>query len=63
MATSALAKKLRLPDAQRAIILNAPEGYLMLLGEPPEGVEVGQVSIDKVWSAMRSQPLERVGKR
>jgi len=40
MTISALAKKLRLQDAQRALILNAPEGYLDALGEAPEGLEI-----------------------
>lgn len=132
MAISALAKKLRLHDAQRALILNAPEGYLEMLGEVPAAVTIGheptgefdfahlfvkdrselerfidrvlqaieydailwisypkggsgvdtdlnrdklwealsdkgirpvtQVSIDKVWSAMRFRPLEEVGR-
>ena len=42
MAISALAKKLRLQTAQRALILNAPEGYLEMLGEVPEEVEIEQ---------------------
>ena len=133
MAISALAKKLRLQSAQRALILNAPQGYLEMLGEMPEGLEieqepsgkfdfahlfvkdrneleqfidqvlraieydailwisypkgssgvktdlnrdklwkaladkgirpVTQVSIDKVWSAMRFRPHEEVGRR
>ena len=42
MAISALAKKLRLHTAQRAPILNAPEGYLEMLGEVPEGLEIEQ---------------------
>jgi len=133
MAISALAKKLRLQGAQRALILNGPEGYLEILGEVPEQVEiehqpsgefdfahlfvkdrkeldqfidqvlqaikygailwisypkgssgvktdlnrdslweamlkkgirpVTQVSIDKVWSAVRFRPPELVGKR
>lgn len=40
MAVSALAKKLRLQSAQRALILNAPEEYLEMLGEVPEGVKI-----------------------
>jgi len=132
MAISALAKKLRMQHAQRPLVLNAPEGYLEMLGELPEGVviqqepsgkydfaylfvkdrneldqfidqaleaieydavlwisypkgssgvatdlnrnklwealaekgirPVTQVSIDKVWSAMRFRPLEAVGR-
>ena len=42
MAISALAKKLRLQSAQRALILNAPEGYLETLGEVPAGVTIEQ---------------------
>lgn len=42
MTISALAKKLRLQSAQRALILNAPQGYLELLGEVPEGVKIEQ---------------------
>ncbi|UCG24729.1 MAG: hypothetical protein JSW55_01660 [Chloroflexota bacterium] len=133
MATTSLAKKLRLQEAQRALILNAPEGYLEMLGELPDGLRIeheasakfdfgqlfvkdsaeleafidqvlgaveydailwiaypkgssgvetdlnrdklwkamadkgirpaSQVSIDKVWSAMRFRPPEAVGKR
>ncbi len=40
MTLSALARKLRLQDARRALILNAPEGYLDALGALPEGVEI-----------------------
>ena len=40
MNLSALAKKLRLQDARRVLILNAPEGYLDALGALPEGVEI-----------------------
>ena len=36
------AKKLRLQSAQRALILNAPKGYLEMLGEMPEGLEIEQ---------------------
>ena len=35
MAISALAKKLRMQNAQRALIVNAPDGYLGTLGEVP----------------------------
>ena len=42
MAISALAKKLRLQDVRRALILNAPEGYLETLGEVPEELEIEQ---------------------
>jgi hypothetical protein len=132
MAISPLVKKLRLQNVNRALILNAPEGYLELLVDVPEGVKiegdlsgefdfaqlfvkdrneldqfidqvltaieydallwisypkgssgvktdlnrdklwkaladkgirpVTQVSIDKVWSAMRFRPTEAVGK-
>jgi hypothetical protein len=37
---SRLAKKLRLQTAQRALILNAPEGYLGLLGDLPAKLEL-----------------------
>ena len=40
MAISALAKKLRTQKAKRALILNTPEGYLELLGELPEGMDI-----------------------
>jgi hypothetical protein len=40
MAMSALAKKLRFQGAQRALILNGPEGYLEMLGELPEEVQI-----------------------
>jgi DNA-binding phage protein len=40
-----LAKKLRLQNANRALILNAPEGYLDLLGELPEEIKIeGELS-------------------
>ena len=42
MAISALAKKLRLQDVRRALILNAPEGYLETLGDVPEALEIEQ---------------------
>ncbi|HZD56363.1 MAG TPA: hypothetical protein VE136_06560 [Anaerolineales bacterium] len=42
MAISALAKKLRLQNAQRALVLNAPAGYRDLLGELPEEVKIEQ---------------------
>jgi hypothetical protein len=42
LAVSALAKKLRLHTAKRALILNAPEGYLDTLGEVPAGVKIEQ---------------------
>lgn len=42
MAISARAKKLRLQDVQRSLIVNAPEGYLETLGQPPEGLEIVQ---------------------
>ena len=40
MAISALAKKLRLQNPRRALILNAPAGSLGALGELPDGVTV-----------------------
>jgi hypothetical protein len=40
MAISLLAKKLRLQDVQRALIVNAPEGYSKTLGEVPDDVEI-----------------------
>jgi hypothetical protein len=36
MGITPLAKKLRVQTAQRALILNAPDGYLEMLGEVPE---------------------------
>lgn len=42
MVVSKLAKKLRLQDVTRALVLNAPEGYLKMLGEVPEGVRIDQ---------------------
>ena len=40
-----MAKKLRLQNANRALILNAPEGYLDLLGELPEEIKIeGELS-------------------
>lgn len=47
MTISALAKKLRLQDAKRALVLNAPEGYLETLGEAPEGVMIEQDPLGK----------------
>ncbi len=38
-----LIKKLRIQPGQRVLILNPPEGYLELLGDLPEGVELSQV--------------------
>jgi hypothetical protein len=40
MAENALAKKLKLKPAQRAAIVNAPEGYLKELSPLPAGVEI-----------------------
>ena len=40
MAKSPLVKKLRIQPGQRALILNAPPGYVDQLGELPEGVEL-----------------------
>ncbi len=42
MAESALAKKLRLPKAGRALILNPPEGYIQLLGSLGNNLELDQ---------------------
>ena len=42
MTFSSLAKKLRLHTAQRALILNAPDGYLEKLGEVSEEVKIEQ---------------------
>lgn len=47
MPTSPLAKKLRLQNVERALILNAPEGYLETLGEVPAGVTIQQKSTGK----------------
>lgn len=40
MAISALAKKLRLQTAGRALVLNAPDGYREMLGEIPEEITI-----------------------
>ena len=40
MVISGFAKKLLLHRAQHALLLNAPEGYLEVLGEVPEGVTI-----------------------
>jgi hypothetical protein len=40
MGSTGLLKKLRMQPGHRALILNAPAGYLDELGELPEGVEV-----------------------
>ena len=36
-----LVKKLRLQPGQKAVIVNAPPGYVEGLGDLPEGVEIG----------------------
>lgn len=40
MTVTPLAKKLRLDDARRVLVWNAPEGYLSLLGELPDEIEL-----------------------
>jgi hypothetical protein len=40
MAQTPLLKKLRLQPGQRALVLNAPEGYVEFLTDLPEGVEL-----------------------
>lgn len=40
MPLTALAKKLRLQNAQRALILNSPEDFIETLGEAPEGIMI-----------------------
>jgi hypothetical protein len=40
MAQSSLIKKLRIQPRQRVLLLNAPTGYIALLGDLPEGVQV-----------------------
>ncbi len=40
MAETPLTKKLGIKSGYKLLILNAPPGYLLLLGEMPEGVEV-----------------------
>ncbi len=62
---SALARKLRLQAGQRALILNAPAGYLNELGELPEGVSVatepdGDFDFVQVFVGNRAE-LERLG--
>jgi len=42
MATSSLPKKLQLKAGQRAVIINAPAGYLDELGPLPEGVHLAE---------------------
>jgi hypothetical protein len=42
MAVSALAKKLQLQKARRALVLNAPGGYLEMLGELPGEIQIEQ---------------------
>lgn len=37
-----LSKKLRMHTVQRALILNAPQGYLESLEELPEGIEISE---------------------
>ena len=44
METSALAKKLRLQPGLRALILNAPDGYVERLRPLPEGVELAHTA-------------------
>lgn len=40
MANTPLPKKLGMKPNQRALVLNAPKGYMQTLGELPEGVQV-----------------------
>jgi hypothetical protein len=40
MADNKLVKKLRLLPGQRALIMKAPDGYIQLIGDLPEGVEI-----------------------
>lgn len=44
MGATDLIKKLRIQAGQRALILNAPEGYIQGLGELPEGATASQVA-------------------
>jgi len=43
MAGSPLQKKLRLLEGQKALLLNAPEGYLDELGPPPQDTVISNV--------------------
>jgi hypothetical protein len=58
MNSSNLAKKLRIQPGQRALFINAPEGYLDALDPLPEIVSVES----ETWSALRFRPPEKVGK-
>ena len=40
---TSLIKKLRIQAGQRVLILNAPVGYIEMLGDLPEGVEISHV--------------------
>jgi hypothetical protein len=40
MMASSLIKKLRIQPGQRMLVLNAPQGYVSLLGELPAGAEL-----------------------
>src|SRR4051812_44012391 len=40
MANTPLPRKLGMKPGQRALVVNAPEGYRDILGEVPEGVEI-----------------------
>ena len=40
MSKTPLIKKLRIQPGQRVLFLNAPEGFLELLGDLPEGVDM-----------------------
>ena len=42
MAQSTLAKKLRIQPGQRALFLNAPQGYIQSLSDMPENVEASE---------------------
>ena len=44
MASTSLIKKLRLQPGQHALIPKAPEGFIQLLGDLPEGVEISSSS-------------------
>jgi hypothetical protein len=58
MAETSLAQKLRIKPDQKLLIVNAPEGYMQLLGSLPQGTEVkttGSGSFDFVQVFVRNK--------
>jgi hypothetical protein len=47
MSETSLVKKLGIRSGQRVLILNAPDGYVELLGELPNGVELSETRMGR----------------